>query len=267
MYRAACHVHSDWSYDGRWALVDLASAFKSRGYDMILATEHDKGFSEKRRQQHRRACADASEDGMRIIPGIEYSDSRNEVHVLVWGDVPFLGEGLETRVLLDEVARHGGVAVLAHPSRKAAWRIFDPCWAGGLVGIELWNRKTDGWAPSGDARGLIKRTNLTPYFGLDFHDRRQFFPLAMNLELVGEVSESNVLSALRSRHVTGEVLGGKWLVAPGPVRRLALSSTELCRRTLARMLRRYRRKMGAERSHRNFSRGGAEGAEIGDQKS
>src|SRR5258708_3566891 len=146
--KAACHVHSDWSYDGKWTLPDLAAAFGRRGYRVVMMTEHDRGFSEARRLEHRAACAAASSDELLLLPGIEYSDATNALHVLVWGQVPFLGEEMPTAELLRRVKAAGGVAVLAHPSRRQAWKVFDSGWTDGLLGIEVWNRKTDGWAPS-----------------------------------------------------------------------------------------------------------------------
>src|SRR5262245_42830319 len=123
---AACHVHSSWSYDGSWSLEALASAFFERGYRILMITEHDRGFTESRRLEHREACAHASSEDIMLLPGIEYSDSTNTVHVLVWGHVPFLGEGLPTDALLKSVKASNGVAVLAHPSRRDAWKVFDP---------------------------------------------------------------------------------------------------------------------------------------------
>jgi predicted metal-dependent phosphoesterase TrpH len=90
--RVAAHVHSDWSYDGSWNLADLARAFHRRGYSAVLMAEHDRGFDSGRWAAYRAACAEASARGGAIlVPGIEYSDSANDVHIPVWGDIPFLG--------------------------------------------------------------------------------------------------------------------------------------------------------------------------------
>jgi len=55
-----------------------------------------------------------------VVPGIEYIDAANRVHVLVWGEVPFLGERLSTNKMLEGVKIANGVAVLAHSSRRNA---------------------------------------------------------------------------------------------------------------------------------------------------
>src|SRR5687767_13151947 len=116
MVTAACHIHSNWSYDGKWTLPELAGEFSQRGYRVLMVTDHDKGFTESRRIEHREACAQASSDNILLVPGIEYSDAQNVVHILVWGPVPFLGEGLPTLELLKAVKAAGGLAVMAHPS-------------------------------------------------------------------------------------------------------------------------------------------------------
>jgi hypothetical protein len=197
VHRAALHAHSNWSYDGQWELPRIASAFAARGYNLLFMTEHDLGFSAERQRAHRDACESASTDQLLIIPGIEYSDPGNIVHILVWGDVPFLGTGKETQSVLELAAEHGGVCVLAHPTRRAAWQRFRMEWLRYLAGIEVWNRKTDGWSPSVEAQRLISQTGALPVVGLDFHCAKQFFPLSVCLNIKGEPDERKALMALR----------------------------------------------------------------------
>src|SRR5579884_631413 len=147
MLLAASHLHSEWSYDGSWTLAALRDRFAARGYRILLMTEHDRGFTTERYEKFREACAAASSREVLVVPGMEYSDRDNRVHVLVWG-VPFLGEGLPTETMLEAASAANGVAVLAHPSRKGVWRSVNPGWIERLTGIEVWNRKYDGWAPS-----------------------------------------------------------------------------------------------------------------------
>jgi hypothetical protein len=204
---AACHIHSDWSYDGHWAIEALARELGRRGYQAVMMTEHDRGFSRARQLAHRQACANASSNGLLVVPGIEYSEATNTIHILVWGDVPFLGENVPTGELLDAVRQHHGVAVMAHPSRRQAWRRFEPSWADRLLGIELWNRKTDGWSPSRTAPGLCQNSQLVEFVGLDFHSKKQFFPLAMDLDLSSGLNEQSVLDCLRSRRCVARAFG------------------------------------------------------------
>jgi hypothetical protein len=215
-------------------LSELVSQFGLRGYRALLMTEHDRGFNQRRLVEYRDACAQASSNQVLVVPGIEYSDARNVVHLLVWGDVPFLGEGLTTRDVLREVKAANGIAVLAHPSRREAWKIYEDSWSETLLGIEIWNRKSDGWAPSSRAIPLLRRTSMLPFVGLDFHTSRQFFPLATELELEAPITEQSVLNCLAHRRFRSTVFGmplgysglDGWQAA-------AFYAAERCRRSLA----------------------------------
>jgi hypothetical protein len=204
---AACHVHSKWSYDGSWTLEALSAKFSRRGCRVLMMTEHDSGFTAPRWDEYREACAQASSEKILVLPGMEYSDAANRVHVLVWGPVPFLGEGLPTSEMLDAVRAAGGLAVLAHPSRRDAWKSFEPSWGDRVLGIEMWNRKYDGWAPSQTAPGLLHMADAIPFVGLDFHTQRQSFPLAMALNMDKNVTEETVLSCLRARRCHARAFG------------------------------------------------------------
>jgi hypothetical protein len=231
---AACHVHSEWSYDGRWPLTKLVREFSRRGYRILLMTEHDRGFSEERLLEYREACAQASSSDVLIVPGIEYSDAENITHVLVWGSVPFLGEGLPTEHLLRRVAAANGIAVMAHPSRRQACKLYRDSWSNEFLGIEVWNRKSDGWAPSRDAVRLLQHTSLVPFVGMDFHTERQFFPIVMEVEVDFPTTEAAVLACLASRRCRGTAFGIPLSrYAPNGWRAFALHAAERCRRSLA----------------------------------
>ncbi len=239
--RTACHVHSEWSYDGKWSLAEIAAEFSRRGYQMVMMTEHDQGFDEARRQEHREACRKASTEKILVIPGIEYSDVSNTMHFLVWGDVPFLGSGLTADDIVAAAQAAGGVVVFAHPSRRDAWKLFNPDWKGRILGIELWNRKTDGWAPSRDASPLLQLTQAVPFVGMDFHARNQLFPLTTVLEVEPPLTEVSVLESLRRERCSSEAFGL-------PVNRFASGSGAMVAR-LAESLRR-----GAAPFYRKLSR-------------
>jgi hypothetical protein len=241
MQPAACHIHSDWSYDGKWSLSALAAEFERKGYRILMITDHDRGFSESRHREHRQACLEASSERVLILPGIEYSDSANMVHVLVWGPVPFLGEGIPTLDLLKAAKASDGVAVLAHPSRREAWKSVERGWGEYLLGIEIWNRKTDGWAPSSAASRLVEGASVVPFVGMDFHDRNQLFPLTMEIDVPNSrLDEESVLEALRARRCFARGFGvplGRGL-HPGAI--LALKAAESSRRCLAHMYKQFR---------------------------
>ncbi len=239
--RIAAHVHSTWSYDGEWELEDLARAFARRGYDAVLMSEHDRTFDDVRWEAFGDACAAASAGGALLVPGIEYSDARNLVHVPVWGAAGFLGRERPTGDLLRAARDAGGVAVLAHPDRRDAWRTFEPEWLELAHGIEIWNRKVDGWAPGRSGLELAADSGLTAFVGLDFHSARQFFPLAMTAALDRPMSADAVLDLVRSGllrpHAFGRPAAG-FLHGRGLD---AVRAGEGLRRPLARAVRRARR--------------------------
>jgi hypothetical protein len=235
--RAALHVHSNWSYDGHWELGKVASVFAARGYNLLLTTEHDLGFSEERQCAHREACRIASSNQILVIPGIEYSDPSNTVHILVWGDIPFLGAGKDTQFVLERAAEHGGISVLAHPSRRAAWRMFRAEWVSYLTGIEVWNRKTDGWSPSREAQNLVLKSGARPIVGLDFHSAKQLFPLTVCLNVEGRPDEGRALAALRHGSFSCEAFGIKLNRFTGGPGGATTSVLETGRRLAARSFR------------------------------
>lgn len=198
--RAAAHVHSEWSDDATWKLRDIAAGFADRGYDVVLLADHCREFVATRWAEYRAACAEASGDAILLVPGIEYNDLDNTVHVPVWGDVPFYGQQVpDIGALLASVTADGGTSVLAHPWRRDAWRRYEPEWSTHLAAVEVWNRKYDGIAPNRHAAELARREGLRHFVAVDFHTSRQFFPLAMRLRLAGDtVDLPAVHAALRA---------------------------------------------------------------------
>ncbi len=229
--RAAAHVHSEWSDDAHWPLSRIAHAFGQRGYSAVLLSEHSRGLTAGQWDDYRVACAQASTDEVLLVPGIEYNDPDNVVHVPVWGDLPFFGAEPDTEELLVQVKIAGGTAVLAHPWRREAWRRFRPAWSAWLTGVEVWNRKYDGIAPNARALALAREHGLRPFVAVDFHTSRQFFPLAVTVN-VEQTTVDAVYRALaagqfeptfRSRSVASVCAG-----AP----RHALRALELTRRAV-----------------------------------
>lgn len=237
LLRAAAHVHSDWSYDGKWPLERLAVGFARRGYNLVLMAEHDTGFDDDRWERYRRACEHASSSRVTLIPGMEYGDEESRVHVVVWGEARFLGERRSTVDVLREAAESGAVSVLAHPGRRSALEAIEPDAFELLTGIELWNRKYDGWAPGEAARRLLARyPELAPFVGLDFHTRRQFFQLAMSIDAEARTEEA-IVEALRAGRAEGTVLGMPVHYAVRPRVHTALGRLESGRRPAARAVR------------------------------
>jgi hypothetical protein len=198
--------------------------------------EHDRTFDADRWRAYRGACARASTGGALLIPGIEYSDAENDVHVPTWGAHTFLGAGRPTGELLDDAHAAGALTVLAHPDRRDAWRRIDPALGRLLWAVEIWNRKYDGWAPGESACALARTFGLTGFVGLDFHTARQFAPLAMTGEMPGAVDEPSVLGALRDGCLRATVAGvdARRLTAGRGL--TAARRSERLRRSLARQV-------------------------------
>lgn len=240
--RVAAHVHSEWSYDASWTLPRLARAFSRRGYDAVLMAEHDQGFDPQRWQEYAGACAAASTGTTLLIPGIEYSDADNAVHIPVWGDVPFLGTGSGTLRLLERCQGAGGFAVFAHPWRRQAWRRFEEDWLQYLSAVEIWNRKYDGWRPRPEAVALAQRAAIQPFVALDFHQRRQFFPLALGLDIDGPVSRAAVQHALEAGRFEPLFLSRHALEFTGGVAAKALAALDGARAVAGAAVRRMGRR-------------------------
>jgi hypothetical protein len=243
--RAAAHVHSEWSDDGSWSLSRVAETFAKLGHEVVLMSEHSRGFSAAKWQEYTDACRQESSARLLLVPGIEYGDADDTVHMPVWGQVPFFGDGLPTGKLLAEACGSGGVAIWAHPWRRQAWRRYEPSWLDYLAGVEVWNRKYDGIAPSREALTLARREGIKLSVALDFHTRRQLFPLTLALDLDrsplseqrGGLTEASVCAALAARRFSARAFGlPPERLARGPAG-VALRGLERARKTTMSALR------------------------------
>lgn len=245
--RVAPHVHSEWSYDAEWPLTELVDAFRDRKYDGILTAEHDRGFDDSRWDAYREACADASTDEVLVVPGMEYEDLESLVHVPVWGEaLPFLGAGRPTEELLRAAKAADAFTVFAHPARRNAGAAFDPDWTPLLDAVEVWNRHYDGIAPYPDGRRLAAEQGLRPFVALDFHTRRQFFPLAMLLEVDEPVTTATVVEALHAGRFRTEAFGGDALRLTGGAAGKTLLAAERMRKRVRGPVRRAQKLFGRD---------------------
>ncbi len=239
--KVAAHVHSSWSYDGEWSLEDIARVFTRLGFDAVLMAEHDRGFDEGRWQEYQLACGAASTSRTVLIPGIEYQDPDNVVHTIVWGeDVPFLGGSRPTLETLRAAGEHETAALMAHPWRRDAIERFEPEWAPLLSATEIWNRKSDGIAPRAGANAFAQAHRLTPFVSLDFHSARQFFPLAMAMEVDGAVTTTAIVQSIRSGACRPKFAGMSALRFTEGPEGASMRAFEHARRTLRTPLRKLR---------------------------
>ena len=246
--KAAFHAHSDWSYDGHLPLPEVSQLFAGAGYDVAFMCEHDVGFTPDRKRAYDEACAEASAAGALLVPGIEYGDAENRVHVPVWGPVPFLGEEQPTLHVLQAARESGGAAVIAHPVRREAWRLMTPAWLELCAGIEIWTRKWDGWAPNPWAVHQAHAFGLVGAASLDLHRRNQMFPLAMELDLPGGATPETCVDALAAGRCRALLCGMP--VAPltrGPVSAALQRMERAVRRPVWRQGRRIRDRVATSR--------------------
>jgi predicted metal-dependent phosphoesterase TrpH len=216
--RVVLHAHSTWSYDGFWELNKIAKLFGSFGIDYVMMTEHDTGFAPGKFNQYKDECAAASTPTCTLVPGIEYSSPDNGIHILTWGVDKFLGEHRRVELTLNDVRDAGGVAIFAHPIRRQAWQYYQKSWTPLLNGMEIWNRKSDGVAPSEVGARLREETGLPATVGTDFHTIKQLFPLYHKLNSPKPHSPTSIIEAIRLGQLEPHVMRQKILDENGKIR-------------------------------------------------
>jgi predicted metal-dependent phosphoesterase TrpH len=245
---AAAHVHSNWSYDGEWSLEAIARVFRRLGYDVVLMAEHDRGFTAQRWEDYREACAAVSRVAdVLLVPGLEYADTDNVVHTVVWSPtVPFLGAGEDTLHILRAAQEYNAACVFAHPWRRNALTRYEPEWSDLLTAVEVWNRKYDGVAPNRQGRDFAESVGLPWLASLDFHSGRQLFPLGISLSLAGPTSSAALVEAMRRHAFVPKLMGLPVDVVSRGVGGASLRRLEGLRRTLRGPARRLRGELARE---------------------
>ena len=196
LVKVAPHVHSDWSPEGSLSLDRIAALFARKRCRAVLLAETASAFTRERFDDYVAACERASSGGACLVPGIEYASIDDRFHFLVWGLNEFLQDLNDPDDLLPEVARRGGIAVLAHPVRKKAWLGTQPHWVRHLAGVEVWNRRIDGRLPARESLTLARQTRLAPFVGLDMRTKRQAKGLRMGFPLLGEVTAERIVHCM-----------------------------------------------------------------------
>src|SRR4029077_8679352 len=68
------HGPSEWSDHRTRPLSRIAATCARRGYQVVLMSEHSRGFTAAKWDDYRQACANASTGRVLLVPGIEYGD-------------------------------------------------------------------------------------------------------------------------------------------------------------------------------------------------
>lgn len=155
------HVHSRRS-DGTGTVEDIAAAAQAAGLDAVILTDHGDGTRDPDRPRRI--------DGVLVVEAVELSTWAGHYVALGMRAAPYRLGGTPASVV-DDVARLGGVGLVAHPtSPKAELRWRD--WDAGFDGVEwlnadsewrdrpsrLWDALvTYPWAPSRTIAALLDR--------------------------------------------------------------------------------------------------------------
>lgn len=132
----ALHIHTYHS-DGTGSVREVARAAKNCGLEWIWITDHDTVAGR---------ADEGMIDGVLTMIGYEITPERNHYLVGDVGDV--ISRDLPAAEYVAEVARQGGVGVVAHPDERATNEYTRPFrwddWSQrGFTGIELWNYMSD----------------------------------------------------------------------------------------------------------------------------
>lgn len=200
-FRGVIHVHTDLSHDGRLTPLELKQLFMRHNLQFACLTDHSQDVQEDQFALLREQCQKLSESDFVLIPGLEYS-CESEVHIM--------GIGIEnmTRAtgyveVIDHIHAHGGMAVLAHPT-KANYPLSRD-WLGKLDGVEIWNRAVDSkYLPQTRSIRTFfdlqqAHPHLTPFFGLDLHRERGYQDHAMEIE-GSSLDAVAIVQAMKSGH-------------------------------------------------------------------
>lgn len=74
-------------------------------------------------------------------------------------------------------------------------------------GVQVWNRKTDGWSASENGIRLWKQTGVAPIADLDFHRKNQFYPLRMEVDVSHDAGCEEVFEAIRAGRISPRFRG------------------------------------------------------------
>lgn len=135
--RGNLHAHTTRS-DGKRSPQAVIDDYARRGYDFLMISDHDVYTSPE-------DYAKLDAKGLALIPGNEIT--KNGEHLLHVNANVLVDANPDRQIVLDDIARHGGFAVINHPN----WSVNDPenAWAHvtqqnlvawrGYAGIEIYN--------------------------------------------------------------------------------------------------------------------------------
>src|SRR3954447_11201517 len=99
-------------------------------------------------------------------------------------------------------------------------------------------------APNSHGLALPLDIALAPFVGLDFHTRRQFFPLSLAIDVTGTPTPATIVDALHSGRFRPEVAGVAVTTVARGLGAAPLRLAEGTRRRLRGPVRRLERRLG-----------------------
>jgi hypothetical protein len=206
------------------------------GASAVVMSEHDYEFTSLKWDDYTSACRQASTRKCAVVPGIEYSSSNDDIHIVTVGTPYFHGARRNLVDTITAVRAEGGAAILAHPSRR---NCFDKITADVLAvldGVEIWNRKADGLLPAKAYFNFARSHGLATTVGMDLHAWRQVFPMWNEIDAgPGPLDGKIVATALRQRQIAPACMLGSLasgLEGGHSITLGILASTERARRVL-----------------------------------
>ena len=199
--RGVAHVHSHYSWDGHHPLPEIASFLRARGLDFVLMSEHTKRLEPAAFGEFVATCDALSDERLLVVPGLEFEATPDHVHVLGYG-LRALSPVRDAAGIGRFVRESGGLAVLAHPTWKAAHRHVDAAALALLEGWEVWTGKADGrWSPSADGVARLgeaqaRRVGLVAMGGLDMHNLEAYAGITLQVDAPARTGAA-ILAALR----------------------------------------------------------------------
>lgn len=172
----AIHMHSDYSHDGRDSLESVRESCMARGVSFVGMTDHAEDLVAEEFEEYKLQCAELSEPGFLMIPGLEFRFAGlGGLHLLALGLQDWIAPSTPAE-FFDQARTAAKMTVLAHPV-LARYQI--PAVVLEQVdAIEVWNGNYNTrYLPDPRSIRLVhevrgRRPELVATVGLDQHDSR-----------------------------------------------------------------------------------------------
>ena len=172
----AIHMHSDYSHDGRDSLESLRESCMARGMSFVGMTDHAEDLVPEEFEEYGQRCAELSEPGFTMIPGLEFRFAGlRGVHLLALGLREWIAPTTPAE-FFEQARAAARMTVLAHPV-LARYEIPDVVLEQ-VDAIEVWNGNYNTrYLPDPRSIRLVhevrrRRPELVATVGLDQHDSR-----------------------------------------------------------------------------------------------